>query len=53
MTLVEKKIISKWVVFIYLGVVLVLFVVFYPVLTGMTVPESYVNNLEWLSTWSF
>ncbi len=53
MQLVEKKIISKWVVFIYLGVVLLLFIMFYPVLTGMTVSENYINSLEWLSTWSF
>ena len=51
--LTEKKIIPKWVTYAYLAVVLALFIVFYPVLTGLPVSKSYVEGLEWLSSWAF
>ncbi len=51
--LTEKKLMPKWVNFIYLGIVLLLFIVFYPVLTGLPVPNAYVNALKWFSSWSF
>lgn len=40
-------------VWCYLGLVAALFVLFYPVLSGMTVPAGYVAGLKWLPTWIF
>ncbi len=38
--------------FVYLGTVLVLFIIFYPVLTGVPVNLSFViNALRWFKTW--
>ena len=51
--LTEKKIMPKWVNFVYLAIVLVLFIMFYPVLTGTPVPTGYVNMLKWFGSWSF
>jgi len=33
--------------------VVILFIVFYPVISGMPVSESYVNKLKWLPGWYF
>ena len=33
--------------------VVILFIVFYPVISGMPVSESYVDKLKWLSGWYF
>jgi dolichyl-phosphate-mannose--protein O-mannosyl transferase len=37
----------------YLGVATGLFIIFYPVLSGMLVPQTYVASLRWLPTWLF
>ncbi|MBI5441900.1 MAG: phospholipid carrier-dependent glycosyltransferase [Deltaproteobacteria bacterium] len=37
----------------YLALTGALFVVFYPVLSGLVVPETYVARLRWLPTWIF
>jgi predicted membrane-bound dolichyl-phosphate-mannose-protein mannosyltransferase len=37
----------------YLGVAATLFILFYPVLSGLQVPQSYVAALRWLPTWLF
>ena len=42
---------AKWCIYAYLTAVFVLFVLFYPVLTGIAVPASYVEWLKWLPTW--
>lgn len=39
--------------FIWLGLAVLLFIVFYPVITGIPVARSYVQALQWLPTWSF
>ena len=52
--LIEDGVISVHVMWIYLALVLLLFIMFYPVLTGREVSRSYVDNfLRWFSTWSF
>lgn len=43
---------KKW-VYVYLVLVAVLFVVFYPTLSGMKVPHWYTQCLKWLPTWVF
>ena len=37
----------------FLAVHLILFAVFYPVLTGTLTTQDYANALEWLPTWFF
>ncbi len=37
----------------YLAVVAGLFIAFYPVMTGLPVPEPYIEELEWFPTWYF
>jgi dolichyl-phosphate-mannose-protein mannosyltransferase len=37
----------------YLGIAAGLFILFYPVLSGLQVPQSYVASLRWLPTWLF
>ena len=45
---------GKWVVYTYLGICLVLFVMFYPVISGTPVNLSYSDTfLRWISTWPF
>lgn len=51
--LIEDKIITKKTVWIYMGIVLALFVIYYPVLTGMDIKESYAKMLRLFSTWYF
>ncbi|NLN04767.1 MAG: phospholipid carrier-dependent glycosyltransferase, partial [Clostridiaceae bacterium] len=51
--LLEDGIIKKSTVWLYLGVVLVLFVMYYPVLTGLEVKRTYVEMLKIFSTWVF
>ncbi len=51
--LVEDKIINKKILWIYLALVLVLFIMFYPVLTAREVSREYIDSLRWFSTWSF
>lgn len=43
-----------WFNFAYMGVVLLLFVMFYPILSGLVVDKWYVQTfLRWLPTWYF
>lgn len=51
--LLEDRVINKQVVWIYLALVLLLFIMFYPVLTAREVSREYINSLRWFSTWSF
>jgi dolichyl-phosphate-mannose--protein O-mannosyl transferase len=51
--LVEKEIIPKYVVWIYMAFVMIVFFAYYPVLTGMPVPTSYVEKLRLFSSWYF
>lgn len=43
-SLMEKHPNAKYLVYSYLGVVLLLFIMFYPVLSGLEVPRWYVDN---------
>lgn len=40
----------KWV---WIACAVVLFIVFYPVLTGIPVSKNYIDALQWLPTWTF
>lgn len=39
--------------FVWIGIAVVLFAVFYPVITGIPVSKDYVASLQWLPTWTF
>lgn len=51
--LYEKKKIKKWQIIAYTSAVIVLFAVFYPLLTGRVVPREYATALKWLESWPF
>ena len=51
--LLEKYPKAKKGIYIYLGVVIILFIVFYPALSGIKVPASITENLRWLPSWFF
>ena len=51
--LIEDGVINKTVLWVYLGLVLLLFIMFYPVLTGREVSRNYVDFLRWFDTWDF
>ncbi len=51
--LIEDGVIGKPALWVYLAVVLLLFILFYPVLTGREVSREYINSLRWFGTWSF
>lgn len=38
---------------VYFAIVALLFVIFFPVLTGIRVPSSYIEALKWLPSWGF
>lgn len=44
---------TKLVTILYLIVVIILFIWFYPVVSGSVMPETYIDSLKWLSTWVF
>jgi dolichyl-phosphate-mannose-protein mannosyltransferase len=43
---------KKW-VYVYLAAVVLMFVLFYPILSGMVIPKSYSFWLRWLPGWSY
>lgn len=47
----EKNSKAKKYIIVYAVAVVVLFVLFYPVLTGIAVPTKFVEMLKWLPTW--
>ncbi len=50
--IVEKDPKEKKYIYVYLAAVFLLFIMFYPVLTGIAVPTAYVETcLKWLPTW--
>ena len=49
---IKKKINTKYII-IYLSIVLLLFIFFYPVLSGTPIPSQYGKLMKWLPTWWF
>jgi dolichyl-phosphate-mannose--protein O-mannosyl transferase len=37
----------------YIIVIIITFIIFYPISSGMEIDESYINSLKWLSSWIF
>lgn len=51
---IEERKWHKQIIYAYFAVVLILFIMFYPALSGMEVSRNYVNKwLLWFSTWHF
>lgn len=50
---INKKIKHSYIMIAYILIIIVLFAVFYPITSGMTVNREYVNSLKWLNTWYF
>lgn len=50
---VEEKIKFKKIYLIYILIVLAVFVYFYPVVSGMTVSEEYIESTKWLDSWYY
>ena len=48
-----EKFKTNGIYWIYIAFVIVLFFVFYPVISGMNVSEDYIDSLRWLSNWWF
>ena len=42
-----------WSLSIYLVIVMIIFIRFYPILSGMIVTGRYINKLKWLKNWVF
>lgn len=51
--LYEDKIINRKVIAVYLGIVVLLYILFYPVMVGIPVKDAYIDVLRWFSTWEF
>ena len=47
------KRLSNVIIGIYLAIVLILFVMFFPVLMGTVTSHKYIDGLKWFSTWYF
>jgi Gpi18-like mannosyltransferase len=50
--LLEKGM-NRYYIYGYLGLVLALFVLYYPALSGLVVSEAYINWLRWFPSWVF
>jgi len=51
--LIERDHIFKYIAYIYLAIIFILFVLYFPVLTGVTVPTKYIEALRLFSSWYF
>ncbi|MNL80912.1 hypothetical protein D3C87_2078830 [compost metagenome] len=50
----QEKLLRPWFNWVYMGIVLLLFILFYPVLSGMIIDKGYVRDmLRWFGTWYF
>lgn len=49
----RANIIKRWVTHLLMGLVLLLFIIYYPVLSGLEVPRGYLNVLQLLPSWSW
>lgn len=44
---------ARYATYAYLCLAGVLFIVFYPLLSGLQLPETYIERLRWLESWTF
>lgn len=50
---ITKKIGDNSFYIFYIAVVILLFAIFYPVISGLTTTTDYIDSIKWLSTWIF
>lgn len=50
---ITEKIKNNSIYLFYVAVVILLFVCFYPVISGMPTTSEYIDSLKWLSSWIF
>jgi len=50
---IEEKIKFKKIYLIYIVIIALIFIYFYPVVSGMTVSEEYIESTKWLETWYY
>lgn len=50
---IEEKIKFKKISWIYVALIVITFIYFYPVTSGMTVSETYIESTKWLETWYY
>lgn len=50
---INEKVGRNWLMYTYLGIVIILFFMFYPVTTGIPVSNEYIESLKWFSSWIF
>jgi len=50
---IENKIKFKKIYLVYLVIIGVTFIYFYPVVSGMTVSEEYIKATQWLESWYY
>ncbi len=50
---ITKKIQSNSFYIFYIALVVLLFFIFYPVVSGLLTTSNYIDSLKWLSTWIF
>lgn len=49
----RANIMRRWVTHLFMGLVLLIFIIYYPVLSGLEVPRGYLNILEILPSWTW
>ena len=50
---ITKKIGNNSFYIFYIAIVILIFAIFYPVISGMVTTSDYVESVKWLSTWIF
>lgn len=50
---IESKIRFKKIYLIYIVITILVFIYFYPVVSGMEVPETYIESTKWLDSWYY
>jgi len=50
---ISEKLKNVWFAVIYIAIVIIVFAWFYPVASGAIMPETYIDSLQWLSSWVF
>jgi dolichyl-phosphate-mannose--protein O-mannosyl transferase len=51
--ILEKYSYMRYYIFLYFGLVVALFIMFYPALSGTEVNSAYIQNLKWFDSWIF
>ncbi len=47
------KVIIPYLKYAWIALAVILFIVFYPVLTGIPTAKTYIESLQWMPTWTF